>query len=69
MRATVIGGGAMGSGIGGLFARRGLRVRLCDLDPQTLAPLMCAGIIGYRAYAESQVQPGQRLGGRSKLCG
>jgi len=33
-----------------------------DLDPQTLAPLMCAGIIGYRAYAESQVQPGQRLG-------
>ena len=27
-----------------------------------LAPLLCAGIIGYRAYLRSGVQPGQRLG-------
>jgi zinc-binding alcohol dehydrogenase family protein len=27
-----------------------------------LAPLLCAGIIGYRAYRRSGVQPGQRLG-------
>ena len=26
------------------------------------APLMCAGIIGYRALCRSQIQPGQRLG-------
>jgi propanol-preferring alcohol dehydrogenase len=26
------------------------------------APLLCAGIIGYRAYAESRVEPGGRLG-------
>jgi propanol-preferring alcohol dehydrogenase len=26
------------------------------------APLLCAGIIGYRALRRSQVQPGQRLG-------
>ncbi len=26
------------------------------------APLLCAGIIGYRAYAQSRVHPGDRLG-------
>jgi len=30
-------------------------------DPQA-APLLCAGIIGYRALARSQVEPGGRLG-------
>ncbi len=29
---------------------------------ETLAPLLCAGIIGYRAYARSGVRPGGRLG-------
>jgi propanol-preferring alcohol dehydrogenase len=29
---------------------------------QEVAPLLCAGIIGYRALLRSQVQPGQRLG-------
>ncbi len=29
---------------------------------QQAAPLLCAGIIGYRALRRSQVQPGQRLG-------
>lgn len=29
---------------------------------QEAAPLMCAGIIGYRALRRSQVKPGQRLG-------
>jgi len=33
-----------------------------DLDARTLAPLLCAGIIGYRAYARSGVEPGGRLG-------
>jgi propanol-preferring alcohol dehydrogenase len=28
----------------------------------TLAPLLCAGIIGYRAYQRSRVRKGQRLG-------
>ena len=28
----------------------------------TLAPLLCAGIIGYRALRRSEVKPGQRLG-------
>ena len=31
-------------------------------DAETLAPLLCAGIIGYRAYALSGVAPGERLG-------
>lgn len=31
-------------------------------DPVKLAPLLCAGIIGYRAYARSGVRPGGRLG-------
>lgn len=33
-----------------------------DLGDQQAAPLLCAGIIGYRALRLSRVQPGQRLG-------
>ena len=32
------------------------------LAPRDAAPLLCAGIIGYRAYAQSRVAPGGRLG-------
>jgi propanol-preferring alcohol dehydrogenase len=32
------------------------------VSPVDVAPLLCAGIIGYRAYLRSGVQPGQRLG-------
>ncbi len=31
-------------------------------DARTLAPLLCAGIIGWRAYTRSGVEPGERLG-------
>jgi propanol-preferring alcohol dehydrogenase len=31
-------------------------------DAESLAPLLCAGIIGYRAFALSGVAPGERLG-------
>jgi len=33
-----------------------------DLDAPELAPLLCAGIIGYRAYRRSGIRPGGRLG-------
>jgi propanol-preferring alcohol dehydrogenase len=33
-----------------------------ELPARDVAPLLCAGIIGYRAYLRSGVQPGQRLG-------
>jgi propanol-preferring alcohol dehydrogenase len=33
-----------------------------SLPAATLAPLLCAGIIGYRALRRSEVKPGQRLG-------
>jgi len=33
-----------------------------ELPAAELAPLLCAGIIGYRAYRRSGVQPGGRLG-------
>jgi propanol-preferring alcohol dehydrogenase len=33
-----------------------------QLTPRDAAPLLCAGIIGYRAYSRSGVRPGQRLG-------
>lgn len=36
-RALVLGGGAMGAGIAGTFAGRGLWVRLCDLSGKALA--------------------------------
>jgi propanol-preferring alcohol dehydrogenase len=32
------------------------------LSARELAPLLCAGIIGYRAYRRSGIQPGGRLG-------
>ncbi|MQA27677.1 MAG: zinc-binding alcohol dehydrogenase family protein [Micromonosporaceae bacterium] len=33
-----------------------------DADPVRLAPLLCAGIIGYRALRRSGIRPGGRLG-------
>lgn len=33
-----------------------------DCDAVAVAPLLCAGIIGYRAYERSRIQPGGRLG-------
>ncbi len=33
-----------------------------DLSPQAVAPLLCAGIIGYRAFLRSTAGPGSRLG-------
>ena len=33
-----------------------------DLDATALAPLLCAGIIGYRAYRQSSIRKGERLG-------
>jgi propanol-preferring alcohol dehydrogenase len=33
-----------------------------QLAARDAAPLLCAGIIGYRAYSRSGVRPGQRLG-------
>jgi propanol-preferring alcohol dehydrogenase len=32
------------------------------LDPVTVAPLLCAGIIGYRALKRAEMRPGCRLG-------
>jgi 3-hydroxyacyl-CoA dehydrogenase / enoyl-CoA hydratase / 3-hydroxybutyryl-CoA epimerase len=36
-QAIVVGGGVMGAGIAGLFAEKGLRTRLCDVDAAPLA--------------------------------
>lgn len=36
--------------------------RLPDLPDEKVAPLLCAGIIGYRALRRAQVPPGGRLG-------
>lgn len=33
-----------------------------DVDPVEIAPLLCAGIIGYRALARAKLRPGGRLG-------
>jgi alcohol dehydrogenase, propanol-preferring len=37
-------------------------VRLADGDALDLAPLLCGGVIGYRALQRSGIQPGERLG-------
>ncbi|MDE1176866.1 MAG: zinc-binding alcohol dehydrogenase family protein [Edaphobacter sp.] len=33
-----------------------------DIEPQLLAPLLCAGIIGFRSLRVAGVQPGERVG-------
>jgi propanol-preferring alcohol dehydrogenase len=33
-----------------------------DADPEEIAPLLCAGIIGYRALSRANLPPGGRLG-------
>jgi propanol-preferring alcohol dehydrogenase len=47
--------------------------RLPDMDDQMLAPLLCAGIIGYRALQRAEVGSGDRLGlygfgGSAHIC-
>jgi propanol-preferring alcohol dehydrogenase len=37
-------------------------LRLPDGEPMALAPLLCGGVIGYRALRRSGIQPGGRLG-------
>ena len=45
------------------LAREGFAYDLpAGVDDATLAPLLCAGIIGYRALKRSEVKPGERLG-------
>src|SRR3984957_8686834 len=48
---------------GYLVAREGYLYRLPDrFDDEAVAPLLCAGIIGYRALRRAELPPGGRLG-------
>ncbi len=33
-----------------------------DINPIQVAPLLCAGVVGYRSYKLSTIRPGQKLG-------
>src|SRR5439155_23030203 len=45
-----------------MTARANFALRLPVGRPDDLAPLLCGGVIGYRALKRSGIQPGQRLG-------
>jgi len=45
-----------------LLVRADFALRLPDGEPLALAPLLCGGVIGYRALRRSGIQPGGRLG-------
>jgi propanol-preferring alcohol dehydrogenase len=45
-----------------MLVRADFALRLPEGVPVDLAPLLCGGIIGYRALKRSGIQPGQRLG-------
>jgi alcohol dehydrogenase, propanol-preferring len=45
-----------------MLVRADFALRLPDGAPADLAPLLCGGVIGYRALKRSGIQPGQRLG-------
>lgn len=46
----------------GMRVRADFALRLPEGAPLDLAPLLCGGVIGYRALKRSGIQPGQRLG-------
>lgn len=44
-------------------AKEAYAVRLRGgVDPVAIAPLLCAGVVGYRSYKLSNIQPGEHLG-------
>lgn len=45
-----------------MIVRADFALRLPNGAPLDLAPLLCGGVIGYRALRRSGIQPGQRLG-------
>jgi propanol-preferring alcohol dehydrogenase len=45
-----------------MLVRADFALRLPDGPPEDVAPLLCGGVIGYRALKRSGIQPGQRLG-------
>jgi propanol-preferring alcohol dehydrogenase len=45
-----------------MIVRADFALRLPKGAPLDLAPLLCGGVIGYRALRRSGIQPGQRLG-------
>ncbi|MDP9269916.1 MAG: zinc-dependent alcohol dehydrogenase family protein [Chloroflexota bacterium] len=45
-----------------MLVRADYALRLPDGEPMALAPLLCGGVIGYRALKRSGIQPGGRLG-------
>ncbi len=45
-----------------MVVRADFAVRLPDGEPTALAPLLCGGVIGYRALRRSGIRPGGRLG-------
>jgi len=45
-----------------MLVRADFALRLPEGIPLDLAPLLCGGVIGYRALKRSGIQPGQRLG-------
>lgn len=47
---------------GYVLGREAFLLRLPDTDPARLAPLLCAGIIGYRALKMAAPPPGGRVG-------
>ncbi len=63
LRATFTGWDRDGGYADWVVAREGFVYRLPeDLDARQAAPLLCAGIIGYRAYKLTNLRPGGRLG-------
>ncbi len=63
LRATFTGWDRDGGYAEWIVAREGFVYRLPeDLDALQAAPLLCAGIIGYRAYKLTNLRPGGRLG-------
>jgi 3-hydroxyacyl-CoA dehydrogenase / enoyl-CoA hydratase / 3-hydroxybutyryl-CoA epimerase len=67
--AHVIGGGAMGAGISGAMASRGLRVRLCDLSHAALAAAKSRlGKALHKRVKRKSLKPHEAMGVQDRLA-
>jgi propanol-preferring alcohol dehydrogenase len=61
-QARFTGWGVDGGYAQAMLVNADFAVRLPEGEPMDLAPLLCGGVIGYRALRRSGIQPGGRLG-------
>jgi len=61
---AVVGGGPVGSFVGGLLAKQGFDVVVIEEHGEVGNPACCAGIVGAKGLEELEIRPGEWVAGR-----